>query len=31
VPAEVERPEWPEFLITLDAARRGQDGDRDDA
>jgi hypothetical protein len=30
VPAEVERPEWPDFLITLEAAQRGSD-DQDGA
>jgi hypothetical protein len=30
VPAEVERPEWPEFLITLEAARRGQESEPDE-
>jgi hypothetical protein len=30
VPAEVERPEWPDFLITLDAVQHGQGGEEDD-
>ncbi|HEV2235454.1 MAG TPA: hypothetical protein VGR57_02225, partial [Ktedonobacterales bacterium] len=30
VPAAVERPEWPDFLITLDAVRHEQEGERDE-
>jgi hypothetical protein len=30
VPAQVERPEWPDFLITLDAVRRGEEGEPDE-
>jgi hypothetical protein len=31
VPAGVERPDWPDFLITLEAAQREQDGEEGDA